>query len=47
MIHAVGGEVTYLKRLSMGSLMLDETLAKGSWRELTDEEIAMLKGKED
>lgn len=43
MIHAIGGEVTYLKRLSMGGLTLDETLEKGSWRELTDKEIAVLK----
>lgn len=43
MIQAVGGEVTYLKRLSMGGLKLDETLEKGSYRELSLEEIEILK----
>ena len=35
MLAAVGNEVIYLKRLSMGALVLDETLPKGQWRELT------------
>ncbi len=43
MIQAIGGKVTYLKRLSMGTLMLDEALEKGAFRELTSEEIAELK----
>lgn len=43
MIQAIGGQVTYLKRLSMGSLILDETLEKGDFRELSAEEIAGLK----
>lgn len=38
MFHAIGTEVVYLKRLSMGSLKLDETLAPGEWRYLTKEE---------
>ncbi len=38
MFHATGCEVIYLKRLSMGSLMLDETLEPGAWRYLTKEE---------
>ena len=42
MIAAVDGTVTYLKRLSMGSLVLDETLAKGQYRELTAQEEAAL-----
>ena len=42
MFHAVGKEVVYLKRLSMGSLVLDETLAKGEYRSLTEEEIEKL-----
>ena len=33
-----GKQVTYLKRLSMGPLTLDESLAPGEYRELTDEE---------
>lgn len=42
MIQAVGGEVTYLKRLTFGSLTLDETLKKGEYRALTEEEIQQL-----
>lgn len=38
-----GKPVTYLKRLSMGSLKLDEGLAKGSWRELTPSELEGLR----
>lgn len=44
MFQAVGMEVVYLKRISMGSLKLDEGLEKGDFRPLTDEEIAHLKG---
>lgn len=43
MVQAVGGTVTYLKRLSMGTLTLDETLPKGSYRALTDGEISDLR----
>ena len=43
MFEAVGCSVTYLKRLSMGPLALDEKLAPGEYRRLTDEEINMLK----
>lgn len=42
MCEAVGCHVTYLKRLSMGSLSLDETLAPGEFRPLTEEEIRLL-----
>jgi len=42
MMIAVGTEVVYLKRLSMGSLVLDETLPKGSFRPLTEKEKAEL-----
>ena len=38
MLAAVGTEVVYLKRLSMGPLVLDENLEKGSFRELTEAE---------
>lgn len=47
MMAAVGKPVVYLKRLSMGSLYLDESLEPGEYRKLTGEEIAQLKGKED
>ena len=43
MFEAVGKKVTYLKRLSMGSLVLDESLALGEYRELTEEELTSLK----
>jgi len=39
MFEAVGKRVTYLKRISMGSLKLDENLALGEYRELTAEEL--------
>lgn len=42
MFEAVGKAVTYLKRLSMGPLALDEELALGDYRELTKEELASL-----
>lgn len=42
MFHAIGLTVTYLKRVSMGSLVLDEDLAEGCIRELTEEEVNSL-----
>ncbi len=42
MIGAVGGKVTYLKRISFDGLLLDESLEKGAWRALRQEEIALL-----
>ena len=42
MFEAVGKTVTYLKRLSMGPLALDEGLALGDYRELTKEELQSL-----
>ena len=38
MFAAVGCHVTWLKRVAMGGLLLDETLAEGESRPLTDEE---------
>lgn len=46
MFGAAGKEVLYLKRLSMGSLVLDETLVTGGFRELTEEEILQLQNLE-
>ena len=43
MFEAVDKKVVYLKRLSMGSLRLDETLALGEYRELTEGEVQALK----
>lgn len=43
MFESIGCQVLYLKRLSMGSLMLDETLMPGEYRMLTKGEIQALK----
>ena len=43
MLQAVENEVVYLKRLSMGSLVLDEKLGLGEFRCLTNQEIEDLK----
>ena len=42
MFEAVGKEVIYLKRESMGTLVLDETLKPGEYRKLTEEELKSL-----
>ena len=39
MLASRGKPVEYLKRLSMGSIQLDESLEDGQWRELTAEEV--------
>lgn len=43
MFEAVGKKVTYLKRISMGKVLLDENLELGEYRELTQEELKLLK----
>lgn len=43
MCHEIGCEVTYLKRISMGALVLDENLQPGECRRLTENEVALLK----
>lgn len=43
MFAAVGLNVEYLERVSFGSLSLDRTLERGSYRELTQEELSELK----
>lgn len=43
MFSAIGNEVVYLKRLRMKDLVLDESLAPGEYRELSEAEIAGLK----
>ena len=43
MLEAVGNEVTFLKRIRMGNLVLDPSLSPGEYRELTDEELNLLK----
>lgn len=46
MFLAVAKEVTYLKRLKMGSLELDQDLELGEYRELTEEELEALRNRE-
>lgn len=46
MFEAAGSCVLYLKRISMGTLMLDEALGTGEYRELTAAELEMLKNIE-
>lgn len=42
MLEAVGNEVLFLKRLSMGPLQLDDSLTPGEYRELNEEEMNAL-----
>ena len=44
MLHAVGNEVVYLKRIRMDRLQLEDSLEKGAYRRLTDEEVESLRG---
>lgn len=46
MFESVGKKVTYLKRLSMGGLILDESLEIGEYRELSDEEVALIEKRD-
>lgn len=43
MLAACGNLVTYLKRVQMGPLRLDDDLALGSWRFLSETEVEQLK----
>lgn len=44
MFEALGCRVVYLKRLSMGTLVLDPSLKPGQYRPLKDEELKGLRG---
>ena len=46
MFEAVGKRVVYLKRIAMGPLRLDPSLEPGEYRELTEEEVALITGKD-
>lgn len=46
MFEAVGMQVLYLKRISMGSLTLDLNLQPGEYRNLTEQELCALKSGE-
>lgn len=43
MFEALGKSVVYLKRVKFGPIDLDETLEEGEYRELTEEELEILK----
>lgn len=43
MFEAVDKKVTYLRREEFGGLLLDPELEEGEYRELTDEELSLLK----
>lgn len=43
MFEALGKKVVYLRRMKFGPINLDEELEEGQYRELTDEEISILK----
>lgn len=45
MFEAFGSNVTYLKRLNMGSLILDDDLLPGEYRKLSEDEINGLYAK--
>ncbi|EAD4273518.1 rRNA pseudouridine synthase [Listeria monocytogenes] len=45
MFAARGKKVSYLKRISMGNLQLDESLGLGEYRPLTESELAILQNK--
>lgn len=45
MFGSLGMNVLFLKRVSMGSLMLDESLELGEYRELSENEINLLKNR--
>lgn len=42
MFESVGKKVTFLKRMTMGTLLLDEYLSPGQYRELTETELSEL-----
>ena len=43
MFEALSMKVIFLKRIEMGTLKLDTSLSPGEYRELTDEELTLLK----
>ena len=47
MLLKLGVKVTYLKRTAIGSVLLDPSLAKGTYRALTKEEMKKLTGEDN
>ena len=46
MFRVFENEVLYLKRVQIGALELDESLAPGEYKKMTTEEVSLLRGKE-
>lgn len=46
MLASRGAPVVYLRRERIGALPLDPALAPGQWREMTEEEVALLEASE-
>lgn len=44
MFAQLGNEVVYLKRVAMGALKLDASIPLGSYRELSEREVSVLRG---
>ena len=42
MAHTLGAEITSLERIEFGGVSLDPALSRGEYRELTEEELALL-----
>ena len=43
MFEAVGNKITFLERVTFGGIVLPPDLERGQWRELTDDELNLLK----
>ena len=43
MAEAVANKITYLERVTFAGIQLDTTLARGEWRYLNEEEMALIK----
>ena len=46
MFEAVGKRVVYLKRVADGAPSVNPSLEPGEYRELTEDEVALLSGKD-
>lgn len=42
MAHTLGAEITYLERIEFAGVVLDPSLDRGEYRELTEEEVTLL-----
>ena len=42
MAEAVGNKIVYLERTAFAGISLDTALARGEWRYLNDEEMAII-----